>query len=347
MRAVEISPDAFIAAYNLGLVRARFGRLADAMPLYEQALARDPEVDDEALADIENALIDLPQEPALHYALGRLYEAEGRRSEAAEAYATYLQLGGFGAPYDAAAERRVAVLTAPPAPLEIAGDLLDVTLGGALAPAPLHPGDPLHVEFELVTPGEALPGRVEVTTRLLDGAGSELARSEVPIEVPADAIGYVLEEPFLELPMDLEAGAYVLEVQVASFEGPTVSAEVAIDVAGEPTPLRQLVGRNVRLLSLTGGRALYDADDVANPGRIVNAMIGELRVAVEAAEENLPVIEAGRFAGMSGGAVFETSGAEEVLAFLAYVAADGVRDLEIAFVDAYAQWVIEGAPDGD
>jgi len=73
-------------------------------------------------------------------------------------------------------------------------------------------------------------------------------------------------------------------------------------------------------------------------------MIAELRAAREAAEANLPVTETGRFAGLSGGVVFDQSDETDVRDFLAYLAADGVEDLRIAFVDAYAQWVVDGAP---
>jgi len=344
IRATELDADAYIASYNLGLVRARFGRLDEAMPAYEQALARDPEVDDEALADVENAILAEPDQAALQYVLGRLYEMEGRRAEAAEAYQAYLALGGFGAPYDGAADRRIAVLTAPPPPLEIADARLEPLLGTALAPTPLHPGDPLHVEFEVLTPGEALPTRLDVTTTLRNASGDDLGVRTVTVDVPENAIGYVVQEARIDVPIDAAPGTYLLEVRVDGIEGTSVLAETSLDVAGEPEPLRQLVGRNVTLTSLTGSRPLFGADDVTTPTTVLNLMIAELRAAREAAEANLPVTETGRFAGLSGGVVFDQSDETDVRDFLAYLAADGVEDLRIAFVDAYAQWVVDGAP---
>ncbi len=342
VRAIEISADAFIASYNLGLVRARFGRLDEAMPPYEQALARDPEVDDEALFDVENAIGEVPDEPALRYVLGRLYEAEGRRAEAADAYQAFLDLGGFGAPYDAAAERRIAALTAPLPPIEIVDGVITPLLGTQAAPTPLHPGDPLNLEFELYTPGDALPARIDVTSRVLSESGEELVVIVQTIEIPDNAIGYVVQEPQVTLPDDLAAGAYVLAIEVDSRGGPSVTAESAIEISGAPSPLRQLVGRNVVLTSLAGSRPLYDLGDVDTPTSVINAMIAELRSAIEAAEANLPRIEGGRFDGLTGGPLFENSTAEDVEAFLAYLADDGARDFRVAFVDAYAQWALEG-----
>ncbi|MDZ7708094.1 MAG: tetratricopeptide repeat protein [Trueperaceae bacterium] len=343
-RALELRPGATIAAYNLGLVRARFGRLDEAMPPYERALSADPDVDDEALADIVNAIAERPEEPALHYALARLYETEGRRDDAAEAYRTFLDLGGWGAPYDEAAERRLAVLTAPPPPLEIGGDRLDLVLGGGRIEPPLRPGDPIGLRFEALTPGEALPLRLEVTATLEDPDGDVLVRNEVSVDVPADAIGYVIEEAGIELPSDLAPGAYLVTVTLTG-DGDT-RAEIAreVEVAGQPEPLRRLIGRNVVLTSLASGRPLYGPDDADREDAVVTRLIDELRAAAEAAEESLPTAESGRFAGLSGATLFETSDDRDVRDFLAFLAAEQTSEVRATFVDVYAQWALDGAP---
>jgi hypothetical protein len=344
-RALELDAGAYIAAYNLGLVRARFGRLDEAMPPYERALAADPEVDDEALADVERALEARPDEAALHYVLARLYEAEGRRDEAAGAYARYLELGGWGAPYDAAAERRVEALTAPPPPLQIGQERLDLLLGGEPAPLPLRPGDPVGLRFELVTPGEALPTRVTVRAQVVPaGSDAPVAETELPVEVPPDAIGYVVEEVGVELPTDLEAGPVRIRVEALGAGDQRVAVARTVEVAGAPAPLRRLVGRGVVLTGLASGRPLFDAGDVGREDAVVASLVQELRDAAEAAEETLPVVESGRFAGLSGGALFETSDARDVRDFLAFLVGDGVAEARLTFVDAYAQWALDGAP---
>jgi len=343
-RALELRPGATIAAYNLGLVRARFGRLDEAMPPYERALSADPEVDDEALADVENAIVQRPEEPALHYVLARLYETEGRRDDAADAYRTFLELGGFGAPYDAAAERRLAVLTAPPPPLEIGGDRLELVLGGEPIEPPLQPGDPIGLRFEALTPGEALPLRLGVSATLEDPDGDVVAQNEVTVDVPADAIGYVIEEARLELPTDLGPGTYRVTVTVRGDGDTRASVVREAEVAGEPEPLRRLIGRNVVLTSLASGRPLYGAADADREDAVVSRLVDELRSAATAAEETLPTVESGRFAGLTGAELFERSDVSDVRDFLSFLAGEGTTDVRATFVDVYAQWALQGAP---
>lgn len=343
-RALELDAGAFIASYNLGLVRARFGRLADAMPAYERAIAADPEIDDEALADVENALLVRPNEAALHYVLARLYEAEGRRDEAANAYRTFLDLGGFGAPYDDAARQRYERLTAPLPPLEIGGQRLDLTIGGEEVTTTVRPGDPLGLRFELYTPGDALPSRVTVVASLVGTDPESIVEVEETVDVPSGAIGYVVEGVGFDLPTDLASGSY--RVRVVATGGGDVEASVVttVEVQGEPDPLRQLVGRGVELVDLANGRPLFGAEEVLRGEPVLPALIAELRATVGAAEESLPVVEEGRFAGLGGGVLFETSDENDIMDFLAFLADEGVRDAQLTFVDAYAQWALDGAP---
>lgn len=343
-RALELDAGAYIASYNLGLVRARFGRLDEAMPAYERALAVDPEVDDEALMDVENAIEAVPDEASLHYVLARLYEAEGRRDEAAAAYRTFLDLGGFGSPYDEAASDRFERLSAPPPPLEIGGQRLDLTLGGEVVESSLQPGDPIGLRFELYTPGDALPARVDVRAAVVDAAGQDVAEVEGRVEVPTGAIGYVVEEIAIELPTDLAAGPYAVTVEASASGDLRASVERSIDVQGQLEPLRQLVGRGVELVALSNGRPLFDARDVLRGEPVLPALIAELRATASAAAESLPVAETGRFAGLDGGVLFETSDERDVTDFLAYLAAEGVERAQLTFVDAYAQWALDGAP---
>lgn len=342
-RALELAPSQAIAGYNLGLVRARQGRLDEAMGPYEDALAVDPDVDDEAVLDVQNAVDELPEEPALRYALGRLLEAEGRRGEAADAYRAFLELGGAGEPFDSRAADRAEVLSAPPPPLDIAGQL-DVRLGrDGPQLAPWHPGDPIVPSFEVVTPGDALPRRIDVAVTLEDAEGEVRARGESRVDVPPNAIGYVIDSVAVELPEDLEAAPYRLRARVSAPDQETAASR-EIRVEGEPEPLRRLVGRNVRLDALESGRALFRPEEVSRADAVVARLVQELHASANAADEALPGVEQGRFAGLSGGALFEQSDARDVRAFLAYLAAQDVSDTRLTFVDAYAQWALEGAP---
>lgn len=343
LRALELDPGAVIAGYNLGLVRARLGRLDEAMDAYRASLAADPEVDDEAVLDVENALEARPDEPALRYVLGRLYQAEGRRAEAASAFERYLELGGWGDPYDRRAGERAEALRAPPPPLEIAGSL-EARLGAA-AVSEWHPGDPVALRFEVITPGEALPARLHARAEMVpEEGGDPVVTSEASVDVPGQAIGYVIEELRFELPLGLEPGRYRLDVTVEGSSDQRAEADVTLEIAGEPGVLRRLVGRGVVLTSLATGRPLFGAADVTRTKAVTALLVEELRQAAEAAEGALPEITEGRFAGMGGGEAFERSDAGDVRDFLRFLADEGVADVSLTFVDAYAQWLMDGAP---
>lgn len=341
-RALELAPSQTIAAYNLGLVHARQGRLEAALEPYREALSRDAEVHDEAVVDVADALKEEPDEAALHFVHGLLLAADGQRSEAAEAYRRAGE-AGLPEPYGAQAAERAERLAAPPPPLNLPrGVTLRLGSSGFEA-APWHPGDPVAPRFEITTPGEALPRRVDVTVIVRDGEGGEVTRREAAVEVPANAIGFVVDEVTVELPRDLQPGDYALEVRVGAPEQ-EVRASTELLVEGEPQPLRRLAGRGVRLTPLQGGSPLFEPGDVARPEAVVERLVEALRTSASAAEEALPAVEEGRFAGLTGGAVFAESDASDVRDFLAHLATQEVSDTRLTFVDAYAQWAVDGAP---
>ena len=80
------------------------------------------------------------------------------------------------------------------------------------------------------------------------------------------------------------------------------------------------------------------------PGELTDILLAELSASATAAEEALPEITSGRFDGLSGGELFTTSTAADIADFLEYVLGSDSRDVRFAFVDAYAQWAIDGAP---
>lgn len=353
-RAIELDGNQYIAAYNLGLVRAVTGRLTEALEAYDYAVARDPAVHDEVIVDLVNARTLYPGASAVEYALARLYEAKGQRSDARAAYRRFLSQAGAGnveaeyAAYVDTARERLAALSGPLPPLEILGEV-DVRLGQRGPEArPFHPGDPLYPSFELSTPGEQLPGLIDVVLTLTGAEGEEggepIATTEGSVEVPSGAVGYVVDFLWLELPDDLPAGDYRINVEATSGDELAVNASTPIDVAGAPVPLRQLIGRNVVMTGLAIETPLYSRNDLGRTSQVIESMVTELREAAPAAEEALPVIRGGRFEGMTGSELFLAATADDVREFLAYVAATDTRDTRFIFVDGYAQWAIDGAP---
>lgn len=343
-RALEVDDSAYIAAFNLGLVDARFGRLEAAMEAYDQAVALDPEVDDEALQDVVNAIEAEPREPALRFALGSLYEAEGRRAEAAQAFEAFLELGGHNADFDAQAEARIAALTAPLPPLEIAGDRFDLLLGRTALGDSAQPGDPLTFRFEVITPGDALPRRLEVAAALLGEAGEAVAApGSLPVDVPPDAIGYVIDGFGLELPRDLPAGTYTLQVNVDSRNQSAPTLERTLNVTGDASVPRILLGRGLDLVRLNDRRSLIARDPVPTADALASRLVGVLREQAELAEGSLPTVEEGRFEGLSGGELFNRSTQRDVHDFLETLIAQGLSGTDLVFVEAYAEWALSGA----
>ncbi|MEM7735933.1 MAG: tetratricopeptide repeat protein, partial [Deinococcota bacterium] len=191
-RAVTLEPAQEIAWFNLGLAYAVDGDLEQALPAYESALELDPEVNDEAVVDLENALVDYPGVAGVNFALATLYEAEGRKDESIDQFEAYLsQLEDDTSPFGRTALQRLEVLRAPPPPLEI-GDEVNVTLGreGDVLSS-FEPGDRIYPAFELFTPGIELPRMVMVSYDLIDPSGDSILNepliqeSDIPQNVVA------------------------------------------------------------------------------------------------------------------------------------------------------------------
>ncbi len=350
LRALELDLSQVIARYNLGLVQVVTGRLDAALATYADAVMADPEVDDEAIADLVNAETLYPAAVGVPYALGFLLEREGNRDAAADAYARYVDLASAD-PTDADATRldeardRIDALRAPPPPIEVLGTPQVSLSARSPALTTVQPGDPLTVSFEVSTPGEALPRRLELSaTWSAVGGDGVLVEDAATVDVPMGAIGLVVDALRLELPADLPAGTYQLDVGAAG-DGVATTASATFEVAGDPDPFRGLVGRGLVLTALETGQALVTESDLSlGRAGLVDRLVRELQRAAPTADEVLPRIESGRFEGSTGGEAFTESGPEEVLAFLRYLLDSGARATSFAFVDAYAQWVVEGAP---
>lgn len=347
-RAVDLDANQYIAHYNLGLVRSVTGRLTEALRSYDSATRLDPAIDDEAIKDLESATQQYPEAAAVSYSLATLYEAEGRRAEAKAQYRRFLRLAEAGAApgvtaFVQSANERLLVLDAPPPPLELLGGVT-VRLGSrGPEAAPFHPGDRIFPEFEVSTPGDQLPARLQVGISLTSEATDVLAETTSEVVVPTGAVGFVIDTLSLDIPPDLERGGYLLKVQVTARDGSSAAAEAAVDVEGEAAAVRQLLSRNVVMTALESGMPLYGNKDLARPDAILDALVAELRAGASAAEEALPVIAEGRFAGATGGEMFNASTAADVADYLAYVLASGVSDYRFVFVDGYAAWAMEVA----
>lgn len=348
-RAIELDAGQFIARYNLGLVEVATRRLDDALATYAGALRLDPDVDDEAILDLVAAEELYPAALGVPFALGVLLEQEGDRAAAAAAFERYAEraaaaLDAVDAGRVAEARRRAATLSAPPEPIEVLGDVrLSLGARGAALDT-LRSGDTATVAFEVSTPGDALPRRLEVVATLRGPDGADLATASTIVDVPTGAIGYVVDILRIEVPADLPVGAYALDV-VARADGLEATATRDVVVEGVANAFRRLVGRGLVPTALESGLALVgERDLVLGDAALLDRLLRELQVAAPAAGDVLPTIEEGRFAGLDGGEAFAASGPDDVADFLAHLIASGARDASFAFVDAYAQWVVDGAP---
>ncbi len=349
-RALDLDPGQVIARYNLGLVEVVTDRLDDALATYREALRFDPRVEPEAIVDLVDAEELYPDAIGVPFALGELEEARGEREAAAAAFERYAALASSREAHPAAdparvreANERAAALRAPLPPISIEGGI-DARLGrrGPVVET-AQPGDPLVVGFEVSTIGDALPRVLELHASLEDSDGVVLASAERDVDVPMGAIGFVVEVARLELPDPLMAGRYTLVVR-ATGDGLEAEAVRGLDVDGTAEIVRRLVGRDVTLLALETEQALFAPRDVAQSGVVLARLLAELQVAAPIAEDVLPSIDTGRFAGSSGGEAFAASDEADVVDFLRFVLAEGAADTSFTFVDGYAEWLLQGAP---
>jgi len=146
------------------------------------------------------------------------------------------------------------------------------------------------------------------------------------------------------LPSDLTAGTFRLEIAATATDGRSVTGTSEVVVADGPVILRQLLGRGIGMTSLDTGATLYGAADLDHAGALTDILVQELRATANEAEQALPKATAGRFKGLSGSQVFQQSTTQDVADFLHYLLASGAHDTSFTFVDAYAQWVLDGTP---
>jgi tetratricopeptide (TPR) repeat protein len=342
-QAVKLNPSEAVAWYNLGLAHAVGDDLSDAMDAYQQALAIGTEVNGDAVNDLENALKLHPQSAGVHFALGTLYEAQGKKDAAETQFTAYLKTGTDDA-FKNQASQRLKVLRAPPPPLKIEGGVT-VGLGpDQFSAAPYHPGDVLYPKFEVSTPGLELPNHLTVKVQLLhDGDEVQGASVTKQLRVENNVVATAVKDLGLTLPDDLLAGSYTLRVTATANPGNTATAKLKVPLSGKPSLLRELLGHGITLEGLDG-QPLSSQDQLTGSGAdaaLTDALVTELHQNADAAEKALPTATQGRFKGLSGGELFKQSQAADVRDFLHYLLASGAHDAQITFLDAYAQWALE------
>ncbi len=348
-RAVKLNPEEEVAWFNLGLAQIVVGRIDEAMDSYAEGLKVDPEVNDEAIVDLENALELYPYAVDIHFALGTLYEAEGRLEEASNQFKRYQKRSLYARSNDDfvhKAEQRYNALTAPPAPIGLS-EVINLTLGrNGLEVTSYSPGDRLYPSFEIFTEGIELPKELSISLALKFDAEEIVALPAQQVNIPQNTVGILIDNIPLELPITLEAGNYQLNIEVWANEDNKTQAFTSLEVVGEASYLRQLVSRDVIMRTLNDNSPLYGNSTLASQksdSLLINTLIQELRQNAEAAEEALLTIDTGRFKGLSGGELFSQSTESDIHDFLNFLLVSGISDVEFSFVDGYAQWALDGA----
>ncbi|HEX7021418.1 MAG TPA: hypothetical protein VF171_01080, partial [Trueperaceae bacterium] len=177
----------------------------------------------------------------------------------------------------------------------------------------------------------------------------EGASAAAQLRVPDNAVALVIHQPTLDLPNDLPAGRYRLVVVTSASGGRQAQAETNLQVAGQRSLARALYSHGIVLRSVDTGIPLLQAEDATannSEQQLLDKLLEELRTTAPSAGQVLPEITRGRFQGLGGQELFETSNAQDVRAFLNYLLArTDTGSQAVTFVDAYAQWALDGAPE--
>ncbi len=342
LHAIELNSNAHIALFNLGLARTVTGRLADAIEAYNKAVALDPEVDDEAVHDLENAKALYPNQADIYYSLAYLYEQELRREEAAVQYQLYLDKNPSNSKFVKDAQERIEALLAPPPEFFISDN---VTIGLGLAgieAGPYHSGELIYPSFELYTDGDELPSNIKYSIAIASGA-KIVAINIYDYSVPKNAIGYVIEDKSVLIPNDLVAGKYTLRIDISSDDGRKASSITDFEIVDNSKLLRQLISRDIIMFDVEDmpfytAKDLYKSDEV-----LLELLVTEIHNLADLADEVVPAIETGRYAGKTGSELFSGLSTVDVNDFLVNLLATDANQSEFLFVDAFLQWALDVA----
>ncbi len=344
LHAIELNSNAHIALFNLGLARTVTGRLADAIKAYNKAVALDPEVDDEAVHDLENAKALYPNQADIYYSLAYLYEQELRREEAAVQYQLYIDKNPSNSKFVKDAQERIEVLLAPPPEFFISDN---VTIGLGLAgieAGPYHPGELIYPSFELYTDGDELPKNIVYDIVLVNTDNNNvLTGNFTDYSIPENAIGYVIEDHAILISNDAVAGNYELKITISTDDGRKAVSVSSFEIADGSKLLRQLISRDIVMFDVEDmpfytTKDLYKSDEV-----LLEMLVREIHDLANLADEVVPAIETGRYAGKTGSELFSGVTTADVNDFLVNLLTTDANQSEFLFVDAFLQWALDVA----
>jgi len=137
-----------------------------------------------------------------------------------------------------------------------------------------------------------------------------------------------------------------VSIRATTSDGREASAELTVNLSGSPSLLRQLISRGIIMVDLIDSQPLYnesalgtnDADE-----RLFANLQSELVTHADIAKDALPVVELGRFEGLDGSELFNETTLIDIEDFVRFMLTTETADVSFNFIDAFAQWALDGA----
>ncbi|MBO1438242.1 hypothetical protein [Meiothermus sp. CFH 77666] len=329
LRALRLEAQAreeyAVPAYNLGLVRARYGDHLGALEAYNLALRVDEG------SEFQAALKDLQetQETRLEFWQGYLAERAGLREQAMGHYRSFLQ-NHPKSPLSAWANRALKQMAEAKTTLSLQRLMLRAD---DLEARPFAAGEAVFPQVSL----EGFPylGAATLVTRLLDAQGQLLQSASKAVAVRPLTTGLVQTGAAVRLPAE---GTYTLEVLYG-----TASARLSL-TAGKPSLARQLYTAGVELRNLGNAPLLSSAQMLSPQGEalVIQQVQAALREAAPSARRNAslnrPLLR-GPYSGQSIVELLEKADEAVVRAFLEAVVRqpDLIGDQDV--VNSFVAWL--------
>ncbi len=329
LRALRLEAQAreeyAVPAYNLGLVRARYGDHLGAREAYNLALRVDEG------SELEAALKDLQetQETRLEFWQGYLAERAGLREQAMGHYRGFLQ-NHPQSPLAAWAHRAIRQMAEAKTTLSLQRLMLRAE---DLEARPFAAGEAVFPQVSL----EGFPylGAATLVTRLLDAQGQLLQSASKAVAVRPPTTGLVQTGAAVRLPTE---GTYTLEVLYGA-----ASTRLSL-TALKPSLARQLYTAGVELRNLGNAPLLSGAQMLSPQGEtlVIQQVQNALREAAPSARRNAslnrPLLR-GPYSGLSIVELLEKADEAVVRAFLEAVVRqpDLIGDQDV--VNSFVAWL--------